>query len=198
MPRIWPILAVQEVPLVAWAPSLTLTAQLQGSYGALPHQLREDAVHVGVDRPVKGSQWESASSLGQKHETTLVPPGASQGAVSPLPSPQPRRESTSSGNYQPVPSRTQSLKGGVSGPPDTSFVPQELVSKLLHLHFKDDKTKGARTGGWGGGGGGGQPGTGTLHCSSAGPGPLATGHEAREPGQKRQGQKWGGRERACP
>uniref|UniRef100_A0A8C0DPK6 Centromere protein X n=1 Tax=Balaenoptera musculus TaxID=9771 RepID=A0A8C0DPK6_BALMU len=26
---------------------------------------------------------------------------------------------------------------------DAPSIPQELVSKLLHLHFKDDKTKGA-------------------------------------------------------
>lgn len=49
------------------------------------------------------------------------------------------------GNYNPIPSAMQWLKGQQEGwgkwLTDVPSVPQELVSKLLHLHFTDKKTK---------------------------------------------------------
>ena len=69
----------------------------------------------------------------------------------PMPSPPPwgdpaPQTAFPAGNYNPIPSTMKRLKGQREGwgkwLTNVPSVPQELVGKLLHLHFTDKKTKG--------------------------------------------------------
>lgn len=119
--------------------------------GAAPH--RECLGPGGGNTRLLDSRRGAGWHLGCSHlpATCLISgPGGIHREVSPTAqSPTQRTEGVSGQKLQPLPTRNEKPKesaafgwgGGGSEPLTSRWSPQELVSKLLHLHFKDDKTR---------------------------------------------------------